>query len=89
MLLKDYHGSNEEEDLVEAIQVCLLTADSCGYTEIAFPAVGTGGMKYPPEMLAMWFKHQFDDFRGNSLQKATVVLFPSDASTITVSLWLI
>jgi len=60
-------------------------ADGKGYRRIAFPAIGTGGMKYPAEVLALCLLQQVNSFQGNNLKNVDLVLHHSDASTISVS----
>ena len=85
ILLEEYSGSNASQ-FVAAIRKCLQKADDKKYSRIAFPAVGTGGMKYPYDKLATWFKEEFFSFQGSSLKNIDIVLHPSDSSAIAVSL---
>ena len=84
ILLDEYNGSNED-DLTAAIQACLMMADEKGYSSIAFPAVGTGGMKYPASTLASLLMNQVHLFEGSSLRKVEFVIHFSDANAISVS----
>jgi len=85
VLLKEYNGSNKSK-FIAAIKKCLQDADRKGYSSIAFPAIGSGGMRYPHHKLANWFKKQFFSFQGINLKNIDIVLHPSDPKASPVSL---
>ena len=56
------------------------------YTRIAIPAIGTGGMKYEPDLLALGIEHAIENFKGRHLQSIDVVVHPNDSLMLAVSL---
>ena len=62
-----------------------MEADRKGFTSIAFPAIGSGGMRYPHKKLATWFKKEFFSFQGSSLKNIDIIIHHSDANSIRVS----
>ena len=59
-------------------------AEDKGYSRIAFPALGAGGMKYPSDFLARTFKQKSEEFRASNLKNLDVILHPNDTATIQV-----
>ena len=68
----------------KAIKFCLAAAEETKYTRIAFPAIGTGGMKYPAIILARGIKQAVENFKGTHLKNVDIVLHPTDFTNITV-----
>ncbi|XP_071089965.1 protein mono-ADP-ribosyltransferase PARP15-like [Haliotis cracherodii] len=87
-----YHSSlpawsdDAEQVLQSFLETCLKEADDCEYNSIAFPAVGTGVLKYPPETVARVFLKTIVDFVSDtiniSLTVVRIVIYPSDTAVI-------
>ncbi|XP_067657209.1 protein mono-ADP-ribosyltransferase PARP15-like [Haliotis asinina] len=79
-------GADAEQILKNLIMTCLIQADSCDYASIAFPAVGTGNLKYPPQTVAKAFLETIlafvNDTSNVSLTLVIVVIHPSNDSVI-------
>ena len=69
---------------------CLEKADKLGCRSIAFPAIGTGRLKYPPEIVAssmfLAITEFSDEFPETSIEEVIFVLFPADIEAIAVNL---
>lgn len=70
------------------IRNCLTEAEKRGLRSISFPALGTGNLGYPPDIVA---KHMFDSVENyvsdqpfNSLTEVFFVLYPADKFVIQV-----
>ncbi|XP_041369437.1 protein mono-ADP-ribosyltransferase PARP15-like [Gigantopelta aegis] len=67
--------------LEEVITTCLEKADADGHSSIAFPVLGVGKLKYPPDAVAKIFFETvigFAERSPGSLQKVVVAIFNSN-----------
>ncbi|XP_041371316.1 protein mono-ADP-ribosyltransferase PARP15-like [Gigantopelta aegis] len=74
-----------KEKLEEVITTCLEKADTDGHSSIAFPVLGVGKQKYPPDAVAdIFFKTiiKFAERSPGSLQKVVVAVFNSNKEVI-------
>lgn len=76
------------QDLKAFVSNALQQADKNGFCSIAFPAIGTGILHYPCDVVAKIMAEEIMAFsRQNpktSLRDVRIVLLPSDTSTIKV-----
>ncbi|GFO07147.1 poly [ADP-ribose] polymerase [Plakobranchus ocellatus] len=84
--LRSYIDGNEKY-LQQSLQECLELAATLRYTSIAVPALGTGGLNYPPEKVASatvdavaLHNLQFKD--KSSVESVNIVLLDSDIELI-------
>jgi len=67
---------------------CLTEADTLNHSSIAFPAVGTGNLGYPKDIVAQEMFKAISTFAvkkpQTSLRKVVFVLYPKDYSTVKV-----
>ncbi|TRZ00261.1 hypothetical protein DNTS_003714 [Danionella cerebrum] len=75
------HGS-EDRTLIQIIKECLKNADTHGLTSIAFPAIGTGNLNFPKDLVARIMLTEFQEFHPTNLRKVTVILHPSDKACV-------
>ncbi|XP_007552357.1 poly(ADP-ribose) polymerase family member 14-related sequence 1 isoform X1 [Poecilia formosa] len=77
-----------EKTLTGIFKDCLDLAEKTRLTSISFPAVGTGNLGFPKNLVATLMLDKFLDFssqrQSKNLKKITVVLYPGDAQTIQV-----
>ena len=83
-MLPKYDGSNQQI-VSNAIQHCLNNADRHKYSQIVFPAIGTGFMGYPIDVVADIFKKIFTCFRGKYINNILIVIRPNAVLAINVS----
>lgn len=68
------------------MQHCLVLAESMNMRSIAFPAVGTGFHKYPPDIVAREMFSQTMAFSTSYLTKIEFVVFHDNTDVIKVKL---
>ncbi|XP_033990535.1 poly(ADP-ribose) polymerase family member 14-related sequence 1 [Trematomus bernacchii] len=65
---------------------CLAKAEEMGLTSICFPAIGTGQLGYPKDLVASTLLDTIDQFSSKKqpkhLKKVMIILYPLDAQTI-------
>ncbi|KAE8581718.1 hypothetical protein XENTR_v10024917 [Xenopus tropicalis] len=80
-------NSVAEKTLREIIQTCLSTTEKRQLNSITFPAIGTGALGFPKNLVATLMFEEVEKFSGSKnvqhLQEVNVVLHPSDADTMT------
>ncbi|XP_067657899.1 protein mono-ADP-ribosyltransferase PARP14-like [Haliotis asinina] len=78
-------SSNALQALTKTVDTCLQRAPSRGYETIAFPALGTGILQYPPEIVARVFKEKIAAFSTDNpltcLREVIIVLYLKDEKT--------
>lgn len=76
-----------EKTLIGIFKDCLDLAENSCLTSISFPAVGTGNLGFPKNLVASLMLDKFLEFssqrQSKHLKKITVVLYPGDTQTIT------
>ncbi|TRZ00262.1 hypothetical protein DNTS_003714 [Danionella cerebrum] len=80
----EHRKNSPDVVFIQIIRDCLRAADSQGMTSIAFPAIGTGNLGYPRDIVAKLMLTEFHKFKSTNLQLATVILHPSDKLSIQV-----
>ncbi|XP_023192513.1 poly [ADP-ribose] polymerase 14-like [Xiphophorus maculatus] len=77
-----------EKTLAGIFKDCLDLAEKTRLSSITFPAVGTGNLGFPKNLVATLMLDKFLEFssqrQSNNLKKIAVVLYPGDAQTIKV-----
>uniref|UniRef100_A0A3B3V0L6 Poly [ADP-ribose] polymerase n=1 Tax=Poecilia latipinna TaxID=48699 RepID=A0A3B3V0L6_9TELE len=77
-----------EKTLSGIFKDCLDLAEKTRLSSITFPAVGTGNLGFPKNLVATLMLDKFLEFssqrQSKNLKKITVVLYPGDAQTIQV-----
>ncbi|XP_053390228.1 uncharacterized protein LOC128553135 isoform X2 [Mercenaria mercenaria] len=68
-----------------AMSLCFKAASDYGYKSLAFPAMGTGSLRYPPEEVASEMIMAVERFtreysKTTSIREVQFVIFPSDAT---------
>ncbi|XP_071091106.1 protein mono-ADP-ribosyltransferase PARP14-like isoform X2 [Haliotis cracherodii] len=81
-----YPGSEAKGKLSNVILQCLNTASDHNSKKIAFPALGTGSLGYPPEMTAKVMYEMVKTFEDTvhqtSIEKVVFVVYPKDHHTV-------
>ncbi|XP_048249263.1 protein mono-ADP-ribosyltransferase PARP14-like [Haliotis rufescens] len=75
------------KDFRETVLTCLETADVSNYTSIAFPAMGCGGLGYPPHLAARalfeaisWYERT----TKSGLQEINIVVYDTEEKTYKI-----
>ena len=67
---------------------CLESADQRGMTSIAFPALGTGMLGFPADVVAKLFYTCIDEYESKhpetGISSMFLVVYPGDTATIKV-----
>ncbi|XP_073770749.1 protein mono-ADP-ribosyltransferase PARP14 [Danio rerio] len=79
-----WHGGQNSPDnvLVQIIKDCLGEAETRGMTSVVFPAIGTGNLGFPKDLVAKIMLTEIQQFNTTNLRKVTVVVHPSDKESI-------
>ncbi len=71
------------------MKTLLVEAHKAGFSSIAFPAMGTGNLKYPPDTVAKAMFQAFLSFgtnnSGTSIKDVRFILYDKDIATVNVS----
>lgn len=74
--------------LGEIFKKCLSNAEAEGMGSISFPAIGTGNLGYPKDLVASLMLDEILAFSRDKnpakLQEVVIMLFPGDAQTLQV-----
>ncbi|XP_040913508.1 poly(ADP-ribose) polymerase family member 14-related sequence 1 [Toxotes jaculatrix] len=77
-----------EKTLSSIFKDCLDKAEDTGLTSISFPAIGTGNLGFPRDLVASLILNEISEFSKNKqpkhLKKVVIVLYSGDAPTIQV-----
>ncbi|XP_058509656.1 poly(ADP-ribose) polymerase family member 14-related sequence 1 [Solea solea] len=75
-----------EKTLSDIFKSCLETAEDTGLTSISFPAIGTGNLGFPKNLVASLLLKEISAFSSNKqpkhLNTVVIILYPQDAQTI-------
>ncbi|XP_016328595.1 poly [ADP-ribose] polymerase 14-like [Sinocyclocheilus anshuiensis] len=79
-----WHGGQNSADkvLIQIIRDCLRTAETQGMASISFPAIGTGNLGFPKDLVARIMLTEVQKFNFTNLQEVTVIVHPSDKESI-------
>ncbi|XP_077973675.1 protein mono-ADP-ribosyltransferase PARP14-like [Styela clava] len=77
-ITSEWNPRKSEEVVREIVSNCMKKADRSGFKTLAFPAIGTGGFKYPPDKVSSWMRDEISSFSGLCLNQVIIVLYPSD-----------
>ncbi|XP_016089355.1 poly [ADP-ribose] polymerase 14-like isoform X2 [Sinocyclocheilus grahami] len=79
-----WHGGQNSADkvIIQIIRDCLRTAETQGMASISFPAIGTGNLGFPKDLVARIMLTEVQKFNFTNLQEVTVIVHPSDKESI-------
>ncbi|XP_059199634.1 poly(ADP-ribose) polymerase family member 14-related sequence 1 isoform X3 [Centropristis striata] len=82
------NGQGTAEKILDGIfKDCLNKAEDSGLTSISFPAIGTGNLAFPKDLVASLMFDEiiaFSKKQPKHLKKVVIILYPKDAQTIQV-----
>ena len=68
---------------------CLNKAEDNSFISITFPAIGTGNLKFPKDLIAQLMLDEIIKFskkiQPKFLKKVVIILHPGDAATVQVN----
>ncbi|XP_051767270.1 protein mono-ADP-ribosyltransferase PARP14 isoform X3 [Ctenopharyngodon idella] len=68
--------------LIQIIRDCLRKAETRGMASVVFPAIGTGNLGFPKDLVAKIMLTEFQEFNSTNLREVTVIVHPSDKESI-------
>ncbi|ROL54451.1 Poly [ADP-ribose] polymerase 14 [Anabarilius grahami] len=68
--------------LIQIIRDCLKKVDTWRMSSVVFPAIGTGNLGFPKDLVARIMLTEFQEFSSTNLQEVTVIVHPSDKESI-------
>ncbi|KAL0151574.1 hypothetical protein M9458_053123, partial [Cirrhinus mrigala] len=79
-----WNGGQDSADmvLIQIIKDCLRTAEKLGMASISFPAIGTGNLGFPKDLVARIMLSEVQKFKFTNLQEVTVIVHPSDKESV-------
>ncbi|RXN11597.1 poly [ADP-ribose] polymerase 14-like protein [Labeo rohita] len=79
-----WNGGQDSADmvLIQIIKGCLRTAEKLGMASISFPAIGTGNLGFPKDLVAKIMLTEIQKFKFTNLQEVTVIVHPSDKESV-------
>ncbi|XP_048033781.1 protein mono-ADP-ribosyltransferase PARP14-like [Megalobrama amblycephala] len=79
-----WNGGQNSADrvLIQIIRDCLRKAETRGMASVVFPAIGTGNLGFPKDLVARIMLSEFQEFNSTNLQEVTVIVHPSDQESI-------
>ncbi|KAL1266720.1 hypothetical protein QQF64_002395 [Cirrhinus molitorella] len=64
------------------IKDCLRKADNLRMASVIFPAIGTGNLGFPKDLVAKIMLTEIQEFKPTNLQEVTVIVHPSDRESV-------
>ncbi|XP_013401660.1 poly [ADP-ribose] polymerase 14 isoform X2 [Lingula anatina] len=82
----NWSASGSEECLRKLVKTCLFTADKGNYTSIAIPAIGTGNLGFPKDVVARVMYEEIAKFSTSkpetTLREVRLVVYDKDHATL-------
>ncbi|KAM9858362.1 protein mono-ADP-ribosyltransferase PARP14-like isoform 2-T2 [Aulostomus maculatus] len=84
--LWDNGAGQAKEELISIVRFCLEEAEKCQMTSLAFPAVGTGNLSFPRDVVSQLLLREMRRYsrqrNPRHLREVAVVVHPSDNQTV-------
>ncbi|XP_050395688.1 protein mono-ADP-ribosyltransferase PARP15 isoform X2 [Patella vulgata] len=84
--LSSYNKGSDGKNLENLILKCLRKAEAGGCKSIAFPAIGTGNLGFPRDLVARVFYQTINDYKSQggklSVNNIQIIVYPGDAATV-------
>ncbi|XP_065146256.1 uncharacterized protein [Paramisgurnus dabryanus] len=77
-----YWRGSEDRVLGQIIRDCLKKADALQMTSVSFPAIGTGILGFPKDLVARIILSEVQEFTPQNLREITAILHPSDRESL-------
>nr|XP_055064621.1 protein mono-ADP-ribosyltransferase PARP14-like [Misgurnus anguillicaudatus] len=75
-------GGSEDTVLGLIIKDCLKKADALQMASVSFPAIGTGNLGFPKDVVARIILSEVQEFTPQNLKEITVIVHPSDKQSL-------
>ncbi|XP_058644826.1 protein mono-ADP-ribosyltransferase PARP14 isoform X2 [Onychostoma macrolepis] len=77
-----FWNGSEDKVLSQIIRICLKNAEKWRMASVVFPAIGTGNLGFPKDMVARIMLTEVHEFTSTNLQEVTVIVHPSDKESV-------
>ncbi|XP_073730303.1 protein mono-ADP-ribosyltransferase PARP14 [Misgurnus anguillicaudatus] len=77
-----YWRGSEDRVLGQIIRDCLKKAETLQMTSVSFPAIGTGALGFPKDLVARIILSEVQEFTPQNLREITVIVHPSDKQSL-------
>ncbi|XP_065146257.2 protein mono-ADP-ribosyltransferase PARP14-like [Paramisgurnus dabryanus] len=77
-----YWRGSEDRVLGQIIRDCLKEADALQMASVSFPAIGTGNLGFPKDLVARIILIEVQKFTPKNLREITVIVHPSDKQSL-------
>ncbi|XP_073672141.1 protein mono-ADP-ribosyltransferase PARP14-like [Paramisgurnus dabryanus] len=74
--------ASEDRVLGQIIRDCLKEAETLQMTSVSFPAIGTGNLGFPKDVVARIILSEVQEFTPQNLKEITVIVHPSDKQSL-------
>ncbi|RXN29689.1 poly [ADP-ribose] polymerase 14-like protein [Labeo rohita] len=74
--------SSEDKVLSQIIRNCLKNAEKWRMASVVFPAIGTGNLGFPRDLVARIMLTEVQEFNPTNLREITVIVHPSDKKSV-------
>lgn len=74
--------------LAKIIRDCLKKAETLQMDSVSFPAIGTGNLSFPKDLVAKIMLNEVQEFTPQNLRDVTVIVHPSDRESLDVSVYI-
>ncbi|KTF86262.1 hypothetical protein cypCar_00021683 [Cyprinus carpio] len=73
---------SEHKVLAQIIRNCLKNAENWRMASVVFPAIGTGNLGFPKDLVARIMLTEVQEFNSTNLREVTVIVHPSDKESV-------
>uniref|UniRef100_A0A671QDB4 Poly [ADP-ribose] polymerase n=1 Tax=Sinocyclocheilus anshuiensis TaxID=1608454 RepID=A0A671QDB4_9TELE len=77
-----FWNGSELKVLSQIIRNCLKNAETWRMASVVFPAIGTGNLRFPKDLVARIMLTEVQEFNSTNLREVTVIVHPSDRESL-------
>uniref|UniRef100_A0A8C2KI30 Poly [ADP-ribose] polymerase n=1 Tax=Cyprinus carpio TaxID=7962 RepID=A0A8C2KI30_CYPCA len=77
-----WRQGSEDKVLIQIIRYCLKKAEKWRMASVVFPAIGTGNLGFPKDLVARIMLTEVQEFKPTNLREVTVIVHPYDKESV-------
>uniref|UniRef100_A0A673LIG0 Poly [ADP-ribose] polymerase n=1 Tax=Sinocyclocheilus rhinocerous TaxID=307959 RepID=A0A673LIG0_9TELE len=77
-----WRQGSEDKVLIQIIRYCLKKAEKWKMASVVFPAIGTGNLGFPKDLVARIMLTEVQKYKPTNLREVTVIVHPSDKESV-------
>uniref|UniRef100_A0A672S0R9 Poly [ADP-ribose] polymerase n=1 Tax=Sinocyclocheilus grahami TaxID=75366 RepID=A0A672S0R9_SINGR len=77
-----WRQGSEDKVLIQIIRYCLKKAEKWKMASVVFPAIGTGNLGFPKDLVARIMLTEVQKYKPTNLREVTVIVHPSDKESL-------